>query len=109
MANFSKCSNPSSSDPSSFFQEAAILLEGTPQSELVNVKVPDQIQALTKIALSMTMNVDYQQLTSDDKDDFKGKVQNILVESVNDPQAVIVVMLTPGSVKVLEIVFFWSG
>ena len=57
----------------------------------------------------MTMNVDYQQLTSDDKDDFKGKVRDILVESVNDPQAVIVVMLTPGSVKVLEIVFFWSG
>merc|ERR1719217_1624479 len=47
------------------------------------------------------MNVDYQQLTSDDKDDFKGKVRDILVESVNDPQVVIVVMLTPGSVKVL--------
>ena len=107
MANFSKCSNPSSSDPSSLFQEAAILLGGTPQSEVV--KVPDQIQALTKITLSMTMNIDYQQLTSDDKDDFKGKVRDILVESVNDPQAVIVVMLTPGSVKVLEIVFFWSG
>jgi len=78
--------------------EASLALEGIPQSD--RVKVPEQIQELTKIALSMTMNVDYQQLTSDDKDDFKGKVRDILVESVNDPQAVIVVMLTPGSVKV---------
>jgi len=83
---------------------SAVLLDSSVESR-ETVKMPlDAATEIAKIALSMTMNVDYQKLTSEDKDDFKGKVRDIVVESAGVPQAVVVVMLTPGSVKVNAVI-----
>jgi len=83
-----------------------LLLDSAVESvEIVRMPTPlDAAKEISKIALSMTMNVDYQKLTSEDKDDFKGKVRDIVVESAGVPQAVVVVMLTPGSVKVNAVI-----
>jgi len=83
---------------------SAVLLDSSVESR-ETVKMPlDAATEIAKIALSMTMNVDYQKLTSEDKDDFKSKVKDVVVESAGDPMAVVVVMLTPGSVKVKAVI-----
>jgi len=83
---------------------SALLLDSTSESSETMKRPLDAATEIAKIALSMTMNVDYQKLTYDDKNDFTGKVQDIVVESAGDPQAVVVVMLSPGSVKVKAVI-----
>merc|ERR1719191_2347591 len=64
----------------------------------VLVSVPEE---LAMVAVAMTMNVDYQKLREPDKDDFKGKVQNLLVETAGKhPHAEVFVSLIPGSASV---------
>jgi len=56
---------------------------------------------VSSVSVSMTMmNVDYQQLSADDKHELKGKIQDVLAESAGVDQAAVSVTLTPGSVKV---------
>merc|ERR1711904_279473 len=83
---------------------SALLLDGSSESSETMKRPLDAAPEIAKIALSMTMNVDYQKLTYEDKNDFTGKVQDIVVESAGDPQAVVVVMLSPGSVKVKAVI-----
>jgi len=49
----------------------------------------------------MTLNVDYQQLSTDDKVELKGKIRDVLAESASVDPAAVSVTLTPGSVKVV--------
>jgi len=46
------------------------------------------------------LNVDYQQLSADDKVELKGKIQGVLAKSAGVDPAAVSATLTPGSVKV---------
>ena len=48
----------------------------------------------------MTLNIDYHQLSADDKDELKGKVQDGFAKGAGVDQSAVSVTLTPGSVKV---------
>merc|ERR1711904_470905 len=52
------------------------------------------------ISVSMTLNIDYQQLGADDKVEIKKKIRDVLAASASVDQATVSVTLTPGSVKV---------
>eukprot|EP00746_Dinoflagellata_sp_MGD_P166915 gnl/MRDRNA2_/MRDRNA2_97146_c0_seq1.p1 gnl/MRDRNA2_/MRDRNA2_97146_c0~~gnl/MRDRNA2_/MRDRNA2_97146_c0_seq1.p1 ORF type:complete len:1001 (+),score=164.62 gnl/MRDRNA2_/MRDRNA2_97146_c0_seq1:86-3088(+) len=52
------------------------------------------------ISVSMTLNIDYQQLSAYDKDELKSKVSDILAKDTGVDKASVSVTLTPGSVKI---------
>merc|ERR1711871_820529 len=62
--------------------------------------VPVEDLDKTSISVSMTLNIDYQQLSTDDKVQFKDKIRDVLADSASVDQAAVSVTLTPGSVKV---------
>ena len=51
------------------------------------------------VSVSMTLNVDYQQLSADDKVELKSKIREVLAKSASVDQAAVSVSLTPGSVN----------
>ena len=51
-------------------------------------------------SVSMTLNIDYQQLSANDKDELADEVQASLATSAGVDQSAVSVTLTPGSVKV---------
>jgi hypothetical protein len=67
------------------------------KTEVAKPKLPEE-ESL--IAVSMALNIDYQQLSADDKYEFKAKIRSILAEEASVDQAAVSVTLTPGSVKV---------
>jgi len=54
----------------------------------------------SSIPVSMTLNIDYQQLGADDKVELKDKIRDVLAANASVDQAAVSVTLTPGSVKV---------
>merc|ERR1712159_306238 len=54
----------------------------------------------SSISASMTLNIDYQQLGTDDKVELKSKIRDVLAASASVDQAAVSVTLTPGGVKV---------
>ena len=50
----------------------------------------------------MTLNIDYQQLSADDKVELKGKIREILAKSASVDQAAVSVTLTQGSVAIVD-------
>ena len=57
----------------------------------------------SSISVSMTLNVDYQQLSADDKDELKGKVQDGFAKGAGVDQSAVSVTLMPGSVLHVKI------
>ena len=51
------------------------------------------------ISVSMTLNVDYQQLGADDKVELKSKIREVLAKSANVNQDAVSVSFPPGSVN----------
>ena len=50
------------------------------------------------VSVSMTLNIDYHQLSADDKDELKGKVRDGFAKGADVGQSAVSVTLTPGSV-----------
>merc|ERR1712224_858205 len=54
----------------------------------------------SSVSVSMTLNIDCQQLSADDKDELKGEMRNIFAESAGVNQDRVSVTLTQGSTVV---------
>merc|ERR1712216_153179 len=59
-----------------------------------------EIQEESSISVALTLNVDYQKLNADDKDQLKGKLRDTLAKSAGVDQAAVSVEIVQGSVKV---------
>merc|ERR1719380_467742 len=68
--------------------------------DTVSEKEVPEIQKESLISVSMTLNIDYQQLSADDKDELRGKLQDTFAKNASVDKTAVSVTLTQGSVKV---------
>merc|ERR1711904_165782 len=74
--------------------------KGTKNRKRKKRRLKEKRKRQKKVSVRMTLNIDYQQLSTDDKDTLKGKLRDSLAESAGVDQAAVSVKLMEGSVKV---------